>query len=161
MQPRAIAHHWPFLSQVDITRLRKIAAVRGLVNDGVSRGGGAFAGLQGRPPLPRSSRCSRGQPGSPAPLSRARTPAQLRVRAWPLMLGLQPDEPHDAADYRMRHASAHADSHVVACDMERSLWTFTEDWTEGERQERREALRRVLDAAVAGNAGKVYDYQGG
>eukprot|EP00887_Chlorella_sp_A99_P002678 scaffold6.g2678.t1 len=89
---------------IDITRLRKIAAVRGLVNDG------------------------------------------LRTRVWPLLLGVD-QQVHDAAAYEQAHREPHADSHVVKCDMERSLWSFTEGWEEADREERRAALRRVLDAA--------------
>lgn len=103
--------------QIDITRLRKIAAVRGLVNDG------------------------------------------LRTRVWPLLLGVD-QQVHDAAAYEQAHREPHADSHVVKCDMERSLWSFTEGWEEADREERRAALRRVLDAAVASNSSGVYYYQG-
>ena len=34
---------------------------------------------------------------------------------------------HDAAaQYQERHSRTHKDSHVVLCDMDRSLWSFTE-----------------------------------
>ena len=97
--------------------------------------------------------CPPAHPRLPAPLP------QLRTRVWPLLLGVEP-QPHDQQSYEARHSRAHADSHVVQCDMERSLWSFTEGWGEAERAERRGALRRVLDATIASNARGVHYYQG-
>jgi hypothetical protein len=100
-----------------VVALRKLAAVRGLVNDG------------------------------------------LRVRAWPLLLGVH-DQPHDAQHYAAAHAAPHKDAAVVACDLDRSLWALTPGWTDAARAESRAALGRVLNAAVAGNAGGVHYFQG-
>lgn len=104
---------------VDITRLRKLVAIRGLVTNG------------------------------------------LRSRVWPLLLGANGPAPRgEAARYAVLARTMHKDSHVVECDMARSLWSYTEGWTDAEREAQRAALRRVLDAAVAGNAGGVHYYQG-
>lgn len=106
-------------SPAALTQLRKIAAIRGLVNDG------------------------------------------LRARVWPHLVGVGSVAQEDgAADYQRRHGSTHKDSNVLACDMARSLWSFTQGWPEGEREAKRRALRRVLDGAVAGNEGGLYYYQG-
>jgi hypothetical protein len=66
---------------------------------------------------------------------------QLRARVWPLLLGVevpgaarQPEQQREQQrvqceqqqQYEEGHGSTHKDSHVVQCDMTRSLWTFTE-----------------------------------
>lgn len=137
---------------------------------------------------------------------------------WPLLLGVEA-APHDPTAYAALHSGGHKDSHVVDCDMARSLWSFTQGgaggllpsqrrqeeavarahsapssthvwkfmcpcvctppcprssddkgrasppppsagWSEEAREERRGALRRVLNAAVGGNAAGVHYYQG-
>lgn len=83
----------------------------------------------------------------------------LRSRAWPLLLGVQ-DQSHDERDYVARREMIHKDSHVVECDMLRSLWSWTEGWTDEERDKKRAALKRILDATIAGNAGDLHYYQG-
>lgn len=80
---------------------------------------------------------------------------------WPLLLGVQGAAgPGEAQQFAELACSTHKDSHVVECDMARSLWSFTEGWGEEERAAKRAALRRVLDAAIAGNAGDLFYYQG-
>lgn len=103
---------------LDITQLRKVAAIRGLVSD------------------------------------------SLRARVWPVLLAVEAPLAREVATFAARAAAGHKDSHVVACDMERSLWSFTEGWTDDERAAKRAALRRVLDAAVGGNASGIFYYQG-
>ncbi|KAL4857897.1 TBC1 domain family member 20 [Chlorella vulgaris] len=100
-----------------LTRLRKIAAIRGLVTDG------------------------------------------LRARVWPLLLGVEVTA-EDAAQYQALQGSTHKDSAVVACDIARSLWSFTDGWSDAEREAKRAALRHVVDAAVAGNKAGLFYYQG-
>ncbi|KAI3436556.1 hypothetical protein D9Q98_005972 [Chlorella vulgaris] len=100
-----------------LTRLRKIAAIRGLVTDA------------------------------------------LRARVWPLLLGVKVTA-EDAAQYQALQGSTHKDSAVVACDIARSLWSFTDGWSDAEREVKRAALRHVLDAAVAGNKAGLFYYQG-
>lgn len=156
-----------------------------------------------------------------SPHCRPATPRQLRSRVWPLLLGANGPAPRsEAARYAVLARTMHKDSHVVECDMARSLWSYTEGmplatwhrpkhandgshhvrvvacalarqlpnwppcphsaahwsahacwlpslpapvppgWTDAEREAQRAALRRVLDAAVAGNAGGVHYYQG-
>ncbi|PRW56252.1 TBC1 domain family member 20 [Chlorella sorokiniana] len=103
---------------LDITQLRKVAAIRGLVSD------------------------------------------SLRARVWPVLLGVEAPLAGEGTTFAARAAAGHKDSNVVACDVERSLWSFTEGWSEEERAAKRAALRRVLDAAVGGNASGVFYYQG-
>lgn len=102
---------FPHPLQAALTQLRKIAAIRGLVNDGV------------RPqrPLLAPRGCRRCLPCNP----RCRPFPQLRARVWPLLVGVEATS-QDVAEYEERHGSIHKDSSVVACDMARSLWSFTE-----------------------------------
>lgn len=51
---------------------------------------------------------------------------QLRARVWPVLLGVEAPLAGEGATFAARAAAGHKDSHVVACDMERSLWSFTE-----------------------------------
>jgi hypothetical protein len=76
-----------------------------------------------------------------------------------LLLGVQ-DVPYDESSYASSHVTVHKDSQVVLNDMERSLWSLTPGWSDAARAERRAALRRVLDAVVAGNSAGVHYYQG-
>lgn len=103
----------PFVSQNLL--LRKLAAVRGLVN------------------------------------------SQLRSRLWPRLLGSQ-----DAASsappalpegYNVVAEEAHRDSSTVRCDVERSLWSFTEGWSSEERDAKRTELSRLLNALVVSSEG--------
>jgi len=100
-----------YFSQVDLQRLRRLAAVRGL---------GTHA---------------------------------LRARAWPLLLGAAPPSISDAAALEALATRHHKDRSVVDCDVARSLWSFTEGWGEGRREDVRAGLRRVLNAAVAAGGG--------
>jgi hypothetical protein len=101
--------------QAALTQLRKIAAIRGLVNDGVRALG----------PCHHWRRRCRLLPAPGAGHPHASCPLQLRARVWPLLLGVD-TALQDAAEYEERHGSSHKDSHVVSCDMARSLWSFTE-----------------------------------
>lgn len=105
------------VSQPDPVQLRKIAAVRGLVN------------------------------------------SEVRARAWPVLLGVDPCQ-LDVEEYEQLASGSHRDTSVVKCDVARSLWSFTEGWSDEEREEKRHALQRVLTAAVCAHGGDVYYYQG-
>lgn len=83
----------------------------------------------------------------------------LRSRAWPLLLGVH-DQPNDEDQYAERAETPHQDSHVVECDIQRSLWTWTEGWTDEARDEKRTALKRIVNASVGGNKEGVHYYQG-
>uniref|UniRef100_A0A1D2A759 Rab-GAP TBC domain-containing protein n=2 Tax=Auxenochlorella protothecoides TaxID=3075 RepID=A0A1D2A759_AUXPR len=91
---------------------------------------------------------------------------QLRTRVWPLLLGLpeslglnssvqeSQEEQGDALT-----AAEKRDLQVIACDLDRSLWAFTEGWTEEARALKRLALRRVLLRALR-YQDDVWYYQG-
>lgn len=129
--------------QVDITRLRKLVAIRGLVTNGVSQVP-AGRGMEGRilccpacrrllPCCPLRARCfgSTAGPDETASPNLSSPPAciarQLRSRVWPLLMGVDgPGPPGEAARYAVLARSTHKDSHVVECDMARSLWSYTE-----------------------------------
>lgn len=100
--------------RVDLAQLRKISAVRGLVNN------------------------------------------EIRARVWPLLLGV--NKSVDA--YEDHKAGRHRDSSVVDVDVQRSLWAWTEGWTDAQREDKRKELRFVLDATVCGQDGTVFYYQG-
>lgn len=72
----------------------------------------------------------------------------LRARVWPKLLGA--DDSGLATTLRfVRHAAdAHRDSTTVQCDVDRSLWHFTADWSEERRALKRAALQRVLNGAT-------------
>eukprot|EP00798_Chlamydomonas_sp_ICE-L_P007894 gene7894-1104_t len=53
---------------------------------------------------------------------------ELRRRCWHLMLGVDAGTP-DPAHYQQCHGTEHADSRVVAVDVQRSLWSFTPGMT--------------------------------
>lgn len=83
----------------------------------------------------------------------------LRSRVWPLLLGTH-DQTHDAERYESLSTTPHKDSNVVDVDVARSLWAWTEGWPDGDRDDRRAALKRIINATVAGNSEDVYYYQG-
>ena len=83
----------------------------------------------------------------------------LRSRVWPLLLGVQ-DQVHDPARYASLAALPHKDVHVVDVDMDRSLWAWTEGWSDADRAAKRTQLKRILNATIAGNSGDVFYYQG-
>ena len=73
----------------------------------------------------------------------------LRARAWPLLLGLPASDPASPTpDYDEFSTAAHRDSSVVKVDVDRSLHTFGRHLSDAQRKTKREALRRLLDAAV-------------
>ncbi len=50
---------------------------------------------------------------------------QVRARVWPVLLGVEAQE-FDERAYRIWQGEPHRDSNVVNCDVERSLWSYTE-----------------------------------
>jgi hypothetical protein len=70
-----------------------------------------------------------------------------RKLAWPKLLGLAVDSIHKDS-FTVASASSHRDSHVVECDVERSLWVFTMGWSDEARDAKRRELRRVINASV-------------
>lgn len=84
--------------------------------------------------------------------------AQLRVRVWPVLLGVH-DHHVDTNDYDTLIRATHRDSAVVDVDVARSLWPYTLDWPDEARDAKRDELRRLLTAAVCSNK-DVYYYQG-
>ncbi|CAL5227359.1 g10307 [Coccomyxa viridis] len=102
---------------VDLSRLRKVCAVKGLVNN------------------------------------------QLRARVWPVLLGVEGVSVSQDEYMQWAHEK-HADSSVVDCDVQRSLWSYTQGWTDEERDAERARLRNILNAAVSSYSGDVHYYQG-
>ena len=52
---------------------------------------------------------------------------QVRARVWPLLLGVDTRlGPEEEQEYQELRSAKHRDSAVVECDVQRSLWTFTE-----------------------------------
>jgi hypothetical protein len=73
--------------------------------------------------------------------------ASARRLAWPRLLGIDLSSiDHDAYDAAL--SRAHPDASVVDADVARSLWPFTDGWSDRDRAARRDALRRVIHAAV-------------
>ncbi|KAK9809873.1 hypothetical protein WJX72_000719 [[Myrmecia] bisecta] len=102
---------------VDTAQLRKVAAVRGLVNN------------------------------------------EVRARVWPILLGVDTST-FDYERYKEHSAGSHRDRNVVDVDVQRSLWSYTEGWSDAERQTKRMALQNILNAVVCAYPGDVYYYQG-
>ena len=50
---------------------------------------------------------------------------QLRARVWPVLLGVD-GVPFDDSAYEEASSMPHRDSSTVNCDVERSLWSYTE-----------------------------------
>ena len=70
---------------------------------------------------------------------------QVRARVWPRLLGAAPVP----AERYTRHAlERHRDSSTVQCDVDRSLWHFTADWSEDRRASKRAALQRLINGAA-------------
>ena len=73
--------------------------------------------------------------------------ASSRRLAWPRLLGIHlPSIDHDAYDDAL--SRDHPDASVVDADVARSLWPFTDGWSDRDRDTRRDVLRRVIHAAV-------------
>ena len=73
--------------------------------------------------------------------------ASSRRLAWPRLLGIHlPSIDHDAYDDAL--SRDHPDASVVDADVARSLWPFTDGWSDRDRDARRDVLRRVIHAAV-------------
>lgn len=102
---------------VSISQLRKVSAVRGLVNN------------------------------------------QLRAQVWPLLLGIDLDA-FDWSDYARLGEMDHKDTPTVTADIPRSMNQFTDSMSDVEREEKRSALRRLLNAVVNHHDGDVHYYQG-
>lgn len=192
-------------SQVDVKFLRKIAAVRGLVNNEVGSRARLVAHLPRRHrlfvgrPLCTRLRAPSGRAAPSSPRRSARSPgrsswastrprrATCRSTRTRRSSGTGATRPHSAS-WLLQHfppalepalhaptpascsrARAEAlllslsllpplalpprpscrDSSTVQCDVDRSLWHYTQDWTEEKRAAKRAALQRVLNGARA------------
>jgi hypothetical protein len=88
----------------------------------------------------------------------------LRKRAWPYLIDARATNVYGAGDEALayqRHAStSHKDDSVVDADIERSLWKFSEGWTDEERAIERARLKNIINACLEGNEQGIYYYQG-
>ena len=98
--------------QVDLVQLRKLSAVRGLVNSQVT---------VEQTVCHFASQCPANL--CPPGLS-ACSSLQIRAKVWPLLLGVS----KTADSYEDHKVGHHRDSSVVDVDVQRSLWA----WTVGE-----------------------------
>ena len=124
--------------QVDVKTLRKVAAVRGLVNNEARRAARPGTELELIAPTPRY---------------------QTRAAAWPKLLGVDCFSV-DPEAYKHLALERHRDSATVQCDVQRSLWHYTKSWDEARRSSKRASLQRVLNGVVGRHVGEVYYYQG-
>lgn len=81
---------------------------------------------------------------------------EIRARVWPLLLGVK----RSIDVYDGHKVGKHRDSSVVDVDVQRSLWAWTEGWSDAQRKEKRQELRFVLDATVCAQGGTIFYYQG-
>lgn len=123
-----------FALQVDINRLRKVCAVKGLVNNQV-----VLRVLRQQALVHHGSavtisihQCNAGQENRRLKCIRLMgldDSMQLRARVWPVLLGVEgASVSHDA--YMQWAHTKHTDSSVVDCDVQRSLWSYTQGKTE-------------------------------
>ncbi|KAK9810962.1 hypothetical protein WJX73_001235 [Symbiochloris irregularis] len=84
---------------------------------------------------------------------------EVRARVWPILLGVQP-KGLDQTLYQVAACNPHRDSSVVDVDVQRSLWSYTEGWTDAEREEKRTELRTCLNAVIGKSQGELFYYQG-
>ncbi|GIL51611.1 hypothetical protein Vafri_7563 [Volvox africanus] len=70
------------------------------------------------------------------------------------------DSDWDWQQYLRWSQRPHRDSAVVEVDVARSMWGFTRDLSDQQRESRREQLKRLLNAVVAAHGGDVFYYQG-
>ncbi len=88
----------------------------------------------------------------------------VRKRAWPYLLDAKPTGIYgtgpDATAYREHANTSHKDNAVVRADIDRSLWKFSDGWTDEERDIERERLKNMINACVEGNDQGVFYYQG-
>ncbi|GMH45047.1 hypothetical protein BSKO_13004 [Bryopsis sp. KO-2023] len=103
--------------QIEISQLRKVSAVRGLVNH------------------------------------------RLRARVWPMLLGIDLEN-FDWGDYERLGEMDHKDTPTVKADIPRSMHQFTDGLSDKSKEEKRAALRRLLNAVVNYHDGDVHYYQG-
>ena len=109
---KSLHTRWAAVLQVDLTQLRKLAAVRGLVNNEVG--------------LRIKHRCMLQAQGfrqydlyqSPSNVNAL----QIRARVWPLLLGAK----QNTESFDDHKVGKHRDSSVVDVDVQRSLWAWTE-----------------------------------
>lgn len=88
----------------------------------------------------------------------------LRKRAWPYLLDAKATNVYgnddEASAYRTYASTSHKDNSVVNADIERSLWKFSEGWTDEERTIERDRLKNIINACLEGNEQGIYYYQG-
>ncbi|MEW5309669.1 MAG: hypothetical protein WDW38_001538 [Sanguina aurantia] len=145
---------------VDLSALRKLASVRGLVNNQLRSK--CWPLLLPASPSVRSS----ASPPASAPASCTDPSSPIHSSSADPSTGSSSSNldgtasPGSGSDCT---PTTHRDSHVVDCDVVRSLWSYTEGWAEEERALKREELKRMLNGVVLAHADSpspVYYYQG-
>eukprot|EP00898_Chlorokybus_atmophyticus_P006138 jgi/Chlat1/6525/Chrsp45S06004 len=145
---------------VDMAMLRKVSAVRGLVNDQLRRR------------------------AWPRLLEVDVSTADIAEYKRQFIVGLlRPCKPHQfAVNHEHMHGTRkrqlltfvlllmswrvgyseeeHRDTGTVQVDVERSLWAFTTELSDEAREEKRQALQRLINGVVGKHSGKLYYYQG-
>ena len=117
----------PVTLQVDIAQLRKVSAVKGLVNNEVhAQLTSAGWSPSCRPPsvLSMTRALCGAHDALWQPVNGSLRMVQLRRRVWPVLLGVDGEEiPH--SDYLQWAGGTHRDSSVIEVDVQRSLWSYT------------------------------------
>ncbi|KAK9868698.1 hypothetical protein WJX84_002032 [Apatococcus fuscideae] len=84
---------------------------------------------------------------------------ELRSKAWLVLLGLD-QESFLREQYLSLAEGLHRDTAVVEVDVQRSLWSYTEGWTDAKRGSSRAQLKSLLNAAIGHHNGQAFYYQG-
>ena len=84
---------------------------------------------------------------------------KLRARAWPKLLGIDLAGIDEGAFAEAAERS-HRDSSTVDVDVERSLWSYTEGWSDAAREAKRRELHRAITASICTHPDELFYYQG-
>ncbi|KAK9861427.1 hypothetical protein WJX84_012159 [Apatococcus fuscideae] len=84
---------------------------------------------------------------------------ELRSKAWPVLLGID-QATFAKAEYESLAVGTHRDTSVVDVDVQRSLWSYTEGWSDEKRDCSRAQLKSLLNAAIGHHHGNAFYYQG-
>uniref|UniRef100_A0A383V4E2 Rab-GAP TBC domain-containing protein n=1 Tax=Tetradesmus obliquus TaxID=3088 RepID=A0A383V4E2_TETOB len=164
----------------DIAQLRKLAAVRGLVNTELRAKlwPRLLAGQEGFPTLPAAAAAATAAAGGASPVPHAAAHSH-HISSGGLNRRLSISSPvaggsnssssgggsaagqsEALEQYLEWAAGTHKDSNTVKVDVERSLHSFASFLSSEEREARREELARLLNAVVVKHEGAVHYYQG-